>query len=337
MRLPKPAPLVLSTCLATGFLFAVPCFADDSKTAAVAEALFQDGRRLVKAGKVDEACPKFEESYRLVAKLGTLLNLAACHDKQGKTGSAWGEYTQAVTLAKKAGEAKRVEFAREQLAELDGRLSKLALEVTEPVEGMELLVDDQPLGRAAWTTPLPLDPGSHVIVARAPGHEDWTATVEIPAEPGVTAQQVPALEPSATTPGTEAQAGTPPPKPAPDSDEAGTDGQWIAGWVLGGAGVVAAGVGTYFGINTFQKQGDSDDHCVDTRCDQEGVDLRDEAMTSAHVSTTLFAVGGALVVTGVILLVTSSDGDAEKAAGASLQVTPSLGPGWYGAQAGLRF
>ena len=48
--------------------------------------------------------------------LGTLLNLATCHEKLGRTASAWGEFKEAATLAEKRGEKDRATFANEHLA-----------------------------------------------------------------------------------------------------------------------------------------------------------------------------------------------------------------------------
>ena len=50
-----------------------------------AEALFEDGRRLVAAGSFTEACPKFADSERLDPSPGTLLNLASCYEKLVRT------------------------------------------------------------------------------------------------------------------------------------------------------------------------------------------------------------------------------------------------------------
>src|SRR6478735_9605838 len=48
---------------------------------AKAEALFDEGRRLLAAARFAEACPKFAESQRLDSALGTLLNLGDCYEK----------------------------------------------------------------------------------------------------------------------------------------------------------------------------------------------------------------------------------------------------------------
>ena len=81
-----------------------------------AEALFQEGRRLMAAGKTAEACARFAESYTQEASSGTLLNLALCHQKEGKTATAWTEYRNAARLARSQGREDRANAAEEKVA-----------------------------------------------------------------------------------------------------------------------------------------------------------------------------------------------------------------------------
>ena len=315
----------LRVVLLSGSLLCAPLAARaQSSDVALAEALFQDGRRLMLSQKYDEACPKFEESYRLVKKLGTLLNLGTCHDKQGKTASAWGELTEAVTLAKEAGEKQRVEYARKLVEDLEKRLSKLVVEVPQAPAEAEVRVDDAPIGRAAWGTPIPLDPGEHLVVLRAPGFESWEKRVTIASEPGTLRLEAPALKPAKVAP---SQAPPPPVTPPPDRASSGTNtAQLVSGIVIGGLGVVSLGVGSYFGIATFDKQAESEDHCVDTRCDAEGVTLREDAATFANVSTATVVVGGVAVAGGLVLALTAIDwsNDGDSAVGSA--PLPWIGP-----------
>src|SRR5437762_8395146 len=72
-----------------------------------AEALFEEGRQLLEGGHVDEACLKLKESYAQEAASGTLLNLALCHQIQGKMATAWAEFGATARLSRVQGREDR--------------------------------------------------------------------------------------------------------------------------------------------------------------------------------------------------------------------------------------
>ena len=73
--------------------------AQNASSQAAAQALFDEARSLMNAGKFAEACPKFAESERLDPGAGTLLNLANCYEKGGQTASAWVTFKDAAAAA----------------------------------------------------------------------------------------------------------------------------------------------------------------------------------------------------------------------------------------------
>ena len=75
-----------------------------------------------------------------------------------------------------------------------------------------LSLDGLQIGRAALGTPTPVDPGKHVVEAKAPGKKPWSETVEIGAASDNKTVTVPVLE---VEPG--ALAGAPPAAPPPSS------------------------------------------------------------------------------------------------------------------------
>jgi hypothetical protein len=278
----------------------------DKRDPAAAEALWREGRSLRAAGKIAEACPKFEASYKLDPALGALLNLASCHELEGRIATAWSEYSDAADQAKKVGDKKRVEFAKKHADALEPRVPHLELHAPKPApEGLLVTRDGQPLGPGALGTSLPTDPGVHTLEAHAPGHVGWRRKIELLAGERQTVD-VPQLAKDATpdaapiavatmakTPDTEA----PPP---PTSNSART-----AGFVLGGVGLAGLAVGATFGILTGSATSDAKVHCPNNGCSPQGLDDVSRGKTFAWVSDIGFIGGGAALVAGTVLLVTS--------------------------------
>lgn len=274
---------------------------------AAAQVLFDEGRELLTSERYDQACPKFAESLRLDPAIGTQMNLALCYERLGRVASAWINYTEAATRSSRAGQEERAEVARERADALLPLLPKLRVVVAEPAPGLTVLRDGVEVGAPQWDTAVPVDPGERVIEARATGKKPWRTTVEIPASPEEIRLEIPPLEDAPA----EAE-----PEPTVKIERVAVEtpqAQRIAAYTLGSLGVVGLAIGGAFGGMAISRNDESKGFCPDdpNRCTAEGVALREEALTFAHVSTAGLAAGGALLVTGLILLVTAPDGPAE--------------------------
>ncbi|WP_437930810.1 hypothetical protein WMF37_16825 [Sorangium sp. So ce291] len=215
---------------------------------AQADALLEQGKQLMKKGKLAEACPKIEESYRLSPRSATLLALAMCHEKQGKLATAWVEYIDLGAAARKEGNKRLEADAKARGAKLELRLPRLTLNVPRAaaVEGLEVTLDGAPVDSETWGQARPLDPGEHKVSASAPGRKRWELSVTIKrgdrkavAVPALAkdGSAAPAPAPAAEAPAKEAA--SPPVAAAPD--KGGTaPGKGAAG---AGRGVAAAGPG----------------------------------------------------------------------------------------------
>lgn len=268
-----------------------------------ADALFRQGQALLTKGDVAGACQKLADSYALDATLGTLLNLAYCHERQQRFFTAWVEYTTAESHAARTEQRDRAAFARGRAADLARRLPRARLEVQG---ARAIYVDGQRVERAAGDL-LVVPSGEHTIAIDTDAGERRSATVTFPAEPGsVTAVAFLEARSPAPVAGTLASTATQPPQDPPRTD--GGEGRRTAGFVVGAAGLAALGVGSYFGIATLAKKDDAARGCDATGCDRDAKHAGDLAHTYATLSTVLFVAGGVAAAAGATLVLTAPSG-----------------------------
>jgi hypothetical protein len=282
---------------------------------AAAEGLFREGRALMESGRIDEACRKFAESQRLDPSSGTLINLAACHEKQGRTATAWAEYLAAARIATTQGKHDRVEEAKRLAAQLEPELSYLTVVVSKPVAGLEVRRGDVKLEANSLGSKIPTDPGTHEITVSAPGHEPVTLSVTLAAKGDQQTITVPALveakdaavppaQPHVASSGTTT---TPADQPTGAvRHDAGQGSGRTLGLIVGGAGIVAIGVGATFGLLSMSSYDEAEERCPSRAgCDQDALDLRDEADVRANVANVGIGVGVAALSVGAILFLTA--------------------------------
>jgi hypothetical protein len=200
---------LLASSLASALLVASPAL-----RAQDAEALLKEGRALMKEGKLTEACPKLEESQKLSPRAATLIEVAACHEKQGKIATAWSEYIDAEAEARKEGRKAQENDAKARSRKIEGRVPRVTVNVpaATAIAGLEVKIDGAVVEKADWGKSRPIDPGDHTITATAPGKKDWEDKVTIKVAEKKTVS-VPALV-DGTPGGSSAAQAKPPEKPA---------------------------------------------------------------------------------------------------------------------------
>lgn len=303
--------------------------------AVTAEALFQEGRRLMAESRFEEACPKLAESNRIDPGVGVLLYLGDCYERAGKLASAWATFHEAVTPSRKSGQRDREETARTRAAALEPRLPKLIVQPpASPPPGYAVRRGGVEIAAATFGVAVPLDPGTYTIEASAPGHE--SVRLEVVAEEGKLGTL--SLPPLEATP--EAQGAPPSASATSGASPAGrrapgggtSTGSWTgqrsAGLVVAGGGLVGLGIGAGFGVAAMNDWSDAEARCTaggsGVICDARGAELASSAESSAWVSTAGFAAGGALIAVGAVLYFTSDDGPEQTES--ALRVLPLAGP-----------
>jgi hypothetical protein len=323
---------------------------DEAKLAA--EALFEQGRQLMQAGKYAEACEKFAASNASDESVGALLNLGECLTRVGRTASAWGAFRQAVALAQRQRDRKRAALAEKHAKALELKLSYLIIEIPvgDQIPGLVIARDGSEVPEALWNQRIPVDPGSYAITARAPGRQNWAMHIEIkardagggeetrvPVPPLASAGAEPA--PGAAQPAPESPVEPAPVGPARDQPQGGmsTGRQLaIASGALGVAGIAA---GVVFALRSQSKNDEAfdDGHCdANNLCSPTGIRLIDESRSSATLSYVSYGIGVAAVATGAVLWFLGAPGEAD-AESTAARIRPALGPGIAGIEMFGRF
>lgn len=297
-------PSVLLACL----LFCGTAVAQPEDRRAAAQALFEQGKALVEAKNFKAACPKLADSQRLDPGIGTSLWLADCLQNNGQTASAWAQFKEAAAAAAMQKDP-REKVARQRAQDLEPKLSRLTVTIATTTKGVRVTRDGHEVGTSELGNALPVDPGSHEIVASATGFKTWRKSFDVPAQPVTISVAVPDLERDATAaPNADPSTGASSPSPGkpPEADTYGS-GQRIFGLVVAGVGVAGVGVGTFFAFDAKSTYDESNANglCANNQCTREGLALRDDAEKKALIATVTMAVGAALIVGGAILFFTA--------------------------------
>ena len=272
---------------------------------AAADALFQEAQQLMFAERFAEACPKLAESQRLDPGIGTMLYLGDCWAKTGRTASALAQFRAAESLAAKRGD-KRKSVAADRADPLEARVPRLTIALPHSSEeerraasGYDVRCDGERVDRALLEKGVPVDPGTHVVTASAPGKKPWETHVVVVALGAVT---VPTLEAdNVSVPGTSSGIALTPPPPA----IAGQTQRLAALGVLT-LGVATVALGSVLGVNakSIYDASNADNHCAGG-CDAYGTDRRHQGFETARISTVALIAGAAAIGAGAVIYLTA--------------------------------
>ncbi|MEO7731432.1 MAG: hypothetical protein ABIY55_10695 [Kofleriaceae bacterium] len=319
----------LAVALALVVASAAPARADSRAEAVV---LFDQGLKDMKAGRLEKACPELQASLDLVKDSGTKGALARCHGAAGRVASAWLLWRE---LSDTAPNASLRTDAAAQAARLEPRLPKYTIKRAS--RGVVVQIN----GRDVAGNPaiaVPIDPGK--VAVSAVGREGDRAVTEswthdyTAVEGQVLAIEIPALAPLApVAPVVE------PAKHPPSSDLADRrHRRHVVAGVIGGAALVAAAGGTWFGLEAKSSNDDAKKLCGGDvkQCapDQVVASRRkvDDARNAATLSTVAFGVAGAAAITAVIVWATAPSLER-----AGVVLAPTVGNGSVGLVLGASF
>lgn len=290
---------------------------------AEAEQLFERGLERMKAGALAEGCEFIAQSHALDPLPGALFTLAECRARAGQALQAWQAFerylaeVRALPSPEQKAQEARVVAAQRRLDELAPTLARI--EVTTPgnARGTFFLDGEEraaPEPGAAWV----VQPGTHRVrwVREDGGTEDvevrlargesrvieWgasrTSAPPLPAppktEPVVKPPREPTLRPTSTRGGVTVS--------EHDRATTGTNAWTYTAFGIGAAGLLT---GSVAGAVLISRKSTVDRYCTGRVCTQEGYEAARGVGTLDTLANVGFAVGGAGIALGLVLLFTS--------------------------------
>ena len=303
---------------------------------AAAKRHYGEGEKKYKAGDYVGAEGDFKAANDIKAAPQTERFIGLCEDRQGHLQSAvewFGRFLSHVPDRM----AEQGDEIRKRDAEIKAIPGKVHVDSNPP--GASVAVDERP---QAAPTPMDVElaPGAHVLRLTAPGRLPTQKTIDVAFASKQSVSADLDAEPPPAPPPPVAEAPPPPPPPAPPPPPPEPRSK-VPAYVTGGLAIVAAGVGTAFGIMAL-----SDKSTFDKTPTTSTADNGD---THALIADMSFGVALTFGVTSAVLFLTrdepaaaaTSSADSHKKTAKARHVTftptPMVGPHSGGAGFTLRF
>jgi hypothetical protein len=314
---------------------APPAFAQPAASAAAKATARKDYKAA--EGKFDKgdfagALKLYEAAEAVVPVPQTKYKIGACHDKLGHVADAlrWYQIFLDNVPPEKADKlAPSMNDARARMSVLKATPATVRLVIVPANAPIIVSVDGAPPQGAGSTLSVP--PGHHRLVFQAQGFDPAASDVDVgpadakevrltlqPSRPGVVAVIPPPPPPPGAAPAGPVAPPPPPPTPSPRRSN-------VPAYVLigaAGAGIVAGSV-----LGALALKDKSDFNANPTNA---GADKTHAMALGSDIS---FAIGGALGITGIVLLVTNLPPRGSERA----FITPYVGPTGAGATARVSF
>lgn len=291
-----------------------------------ADRKLAEGKKLLKAGKVDQALAAFEAAHDTVAEPEAALMIARAQQSTGELVKAHAAYTRAVAeaeLAVRSDEKQRevLQAAKRELVDLEGVLARLTIKLRYAPEGTNVTIDGEALGARKLGEPILVPPGQIKVVAQSPDGREASrqvtltagqdAKVELAFVRDDAGQDAPLVEPESET-----MVAAP-----SDAEHSPSPGKRTAAFIAGGVGV--AGLATFGVLGTMSnsKYSGLEEACPNAKCSSDEQDNIDDGklyQTLANVGLVVGVVG--LGTSAALFLIGGSSQPEKQAAAVQLRV-----------------
>lgn len=260
---------------------------------------------------------------RTQLKLGKLV---AAQEGYNKIIREWGDNPNPPPAFKDA-----LDAARAEVGAVSARVASVVISVDGAPPNAEVTIDGDSVPNAALGLGRPVDPGQHVVKAKADGYLPTEVTFTVAEAGKAEAKLKMEKDPNAVV--------APPPPggemPPPQGGEKGGSTNKTLAFAAFGVGAAGLLVGGITGIVAVGKKSDLNGQCIDGKCPATAQDTIDSYNTMGTLSTVGFIIGGVGVAAGAVLWLTapkSASGAlaAPRTATNSRWISPYVGPGAAG-------
>lgn len=273
-----------------------------------AQKLLAQGNQLVGEGDYLGALEKFKAAYDKFPSPKILINVGTTLRQLGRNVEAAEVYEK--YLHDPEHDAAREKDVNRVLEEIDAVVGRIVVQVDDP--NATLRLDGKQIDAFAKGESRRVDPGEHTLTAEKPGASPVVQSIVVKPrqEHLVTLRFAP----------------PPPPPPPPSTNSAPR----TIGLALGGVGAAGILAGAIVGIVAVAQSGSAKSHCYEggKACDAKGVELDQQAKTSATISTVGLAVGTGVLAAGALVWFISPQPSKERSpvapSGLQLRFQPSL-------------
>ena len=313
----SPRLFFVGACFAAGAM-AAPAHAQSAPAPAVEDheqqrtALYREGVALAEAGQWAEALKKFQAVVAIRSAPAALVAMATAQEKLGMLASARRTYSRAHDEARAIGDQALAEKAASKYAAIQLRVPRLAIHISGRSPSDAVVTVDGDRVELSTGGEVEVDPGEHRVAVTVVGERPFEQRVQV----AEGQRQELSVDVAPTPPVATAKSSGPPLGPL----------------ILGGAGIVTAGVAAIVYANARSTYDEGAD-CKSLSCADKiksANDVRGTVLASSIVvGTGVAAVGGAALWW---VLSAHAHGSDSRGAASATRVSVAPTPGGYWVQ-----
>lgn len=333
----RPTALLLALTIAAAPFAA---FAGPAEDKATARELAKEGIGAEQKGDCATAIDRLERAESLFHAPPHLQYLARCYTKVGRLVDAtetWRKLTlEPMPVGSPQAFKEAVAEAKTELPKIEPRLGHLTIKTAQKYDGFAAEIDGKAWPAAALDVPRIIDPGKHVIRARATGYKTSEQAVDIGEgrSDTVTMTLVAGTDPggtpsvASTSASTSAVAPTAVPTSPSTTDVTPSRPLRTVGFVTLSVGAAALAGGVITGLIATSKFDQLDKDCPDRRnCGVPDLAQRRNSVETLQTSTNIMLIGGGVLAAAGLTMVLLAPAAKGPGGGVALQFVPSFAGG----------